>query len=129
MASIFSKIISGEIPSFKIYEDDNFLAFLDINPNAVGHTLCIPKKEIDQIFDLDDETLSELIIFSKKVANAIKKAVVCERVGMSVIGLEVPHVHVHLIPINNMDDMSFDTKISMTESQFNETMNKIKSYI
>ena len=81
------------------------------------------------IFDLDDETLSELIIFSKKVANAIKKAVVCERVGMSVIGLEVPHVHVHLIPINNMDDMSFDTKISMTESQFNETMNKIKSYI
>ena len=101
MASIFSKIISGEIPSFKIYEDDNFLAFLDINPNALGHTLCITKKEIDQIFDLDDETLSELIIFSKKVANAIKKAVVCERVGMSVIGLEVPHVHVHLIPINN----------------------------
>ena len=129
MASIFSKIISGEIPSFKIYEDDNFLAFLDINPNALGHTLCITKKEIDQIFDLDDETLSELIIFSKKVANAIKKAVVCERVGMSVIGLDVPHVHVHLIPINNMDDMSFDTKINMKESQFNETMNKIKSYI
>ena len=129
MASIFSKIISGEIPSFKIYEDDNFLAFLDINPNALGHTLCIPKKEIDQIFDLDDKTLAELIIFSKKIANAIKKAVVCNRVGMSVIGLEVPHVHVHLIPINNMNDMSFDTKISMTESQFNETMNKIKSYI
>ena len=129
MASIFSKIISGEIPSFKIHEDDNFLAFLDINPNALGHTLCITKKEIDQIFDLDDKTLSELIIFSKKVANAIKKAVVCERVGMSVIGLEVPHVHVHLIPINNMNDMSFDTKISMTESQFHETMNKIKSYI
>ena len=129
MASIFSKIISGEIPSFKIYEDDNFLAFLDINPNALGHTLCITKKEIDQIFDLDDETLSELIIFSKKVANAIKKAVVCERVGMSVIGLEVPHVHVHLVPINNMDDMSFDSKISMTDSQFIETMNKIKSYI
>ena len=129
MASIFSKIISGEIPSFKIYEDETFLAFLDINPNALGHTLCIPKKEIDQIFDLDDKTLSELIIFSKKVANAIKKAVVCERVGMSAIGLEVPHVHVHLIPINNMNDMSFDTKISMTESQFIETMNKIKSYI
>ncbi len=129
MGSIFSKIISGEIPSFKIYEDDNFLAFLDINPNALGHTLCIPKKEIDQIFDLDDKTLSELIIFSKKVANAIKKAVVCERVGMSVIGLEVPHVHVHLIPINNMNDMSFDTKINMTDSQFIETMNKIKSYI
>ena len=129
MGSIFSKIISAEIPSFKIYEDDNFLAFLDINPNALGHTLCIPKKEIDQIFDLDDKTLSELIIFSKKVANAIKKAVVCERVGMSVIGLEVPHVHVHLIPINNMNDMSFDTKINMTEIQFIETMNKIKSYI
>ena len=129
MASIFSKIISGEIPSFKIYEDDNFLAFLDINPNALGHTLCIPKKEIDQIFDLDDKNLSELIIFSKKVANAIKKAVVCKRVGMSVIGLEVPHVHVHLIPINNMDDMSFDSKISMTESQFIENINKIKSYI
>ena len=129
MGSIFSKIISGEIPSFKIYEDDNFLAFLDINPNALGHTLCIPKKEIDHIFDLDDKTLSELIIFSKKVANAIKKAVVCERVGMSVIGLEVPHVHVHLIPINNMNDMSFDTKINMTEIQFIETMNKIKSYI
>ena len=129
MGSIFSKIISGQIPSFKIYEDDNFLAFLDINPNALGHTLCIPKKEIDQIFDLDDKTLSELIIFSKKVANAIKKAVVCERVGMSVIGLEVPHVHVHLIPINNMNDMSFDTKINMTESQFIQTMNKIKSYI
>ena len=129
MASIFSKIISGEIPSFKIYEDDNFLAFLDINPNALGHTLCIPKKEVDQLFDLDDKNLSELIIFSKKVANAIKKAVVCKRVGMSVIGLEVPHVHVHLVPINNMDDMSFDTKINMTESQFNETMNKIKSYI
>ena len=129
MASIFSKIISGEIPSFKIYEDDNFLAFLDINPNALGHTLCIPKKEVDQLFDLDDKNLSELIIFSKKVANAIKKAVVCKRVGMSVIGLEVPHVHVHLIPINNMDDMSFDSKISMTDSQFIETMNKIKSYI
>ena len=129
MASIFSKIISGEIPSYKIYEDESFLAFLDINPNAAGHTLCIPKKEIDQIFDLDDKTLSELVIFSKKIANAIKKAVVCERVGMSVIGLEVPHVHVHLIPINNMNDMSFDSKINMTDSQFTETMNKIKSYI
>ena len=129
MASIFSKIISGEIPSYKIFENEKFLAFLDINPNTLGHTLCIPKEEIDQIFDLDDKTLSELIIFSKKIANAIKKAVVCERVGVSVIGLEVPHVHVHLIPINNMDDMSFDSKINMTENQFIETMNKIKSYI
>ena len=129
MASIFSKIISGEIPSYKIFENEKFLAFLDINPNTLGHTLCIPKEETDQIFELDDKTLSELIIFSKKIANAIKKAVVCERVGVSVIGLEVPHVHVHLIPINNMDDMSFDSKINMTENQFIETMNKIKSYI
>ena len=129
MASIFSKIISGEIPSYKIHEDDKFLAFLDINPTSIGHTLCIPKEEIDQIFDLDDKTLSELIIFSKKVANAIKKAVVCERVGMSVIGLEVPHVHVHLIPINNMNDMSFDSKINMTKAQLIENMNRIKSFI
>tara|TARA_B100000989_G_scaffold290686_1_gene264160 strand:+ start:1095 stop:1484 length:390 start_codon:yes stop_codon:yes gene_type:complete len=129
MASIFSKIISGEIPSYKIYEDSNFLAFLDIDPNALGHTLCIPKKEIDQIFDLDDKTLSELIIFSKKIANAIKKAVVCKRVGISVIGLEVPHVHVHLIPINNMNDMSFNSKVNLTDNQFIETMNKIKSHI
>ena len=129
MASIFSKIISGEIPSFKIYEDDNFLAFLDINPNALGHTLCIPKKEIDQIFDLDDQTLSGLMIFSKKVAKAIKKAVVCKRVGISVIGLEVPHVHVHLIPINKMDDMLFESKIHLKQDEFTEIMKKIKSYI
>ena len=129
MASIFTKIISGEIPSYKIYEDENYLAFLDINPNALGHTLCIPKKEIDQIFDLDDQTLSGLMIFSKKVARAIKKAVVCKRVGISVIGLEVPHVHVHLIPINNMDDMSFETKIHLKQDEFTEIMKKIKSYI
>ena len=129
MASIFSKIISGEIPSYKIYEDENYLAFLDINPNALGHTLCIPKKEIDEIFDLDDQTLSGLMIFSKKVAKAIKKAVVCKRVGMSVIGLEVPHVHVHLIPINKMDDMSFESKIHLKQDEFTEIMKKIKSYI
>ena len=129
MASIFTKIISGEIPSYKIYEDENYLAFLDINPNALGHTLCIPKKEIDEIFDLDDHTLSGLMIFSKKVAKAIKKAVVCKRVGMSVIGLEVPHVHVHLIPINKMDDMSFKSKIDLKQDEFTEIMKKIKSYI
>ena len=129
MASIFTKIISGEIPSYKIYEDDNYFAFLDINPNALGHTLCVPKKEVDQVFDLDDAALSGLIIFSKKVAHAITKAVVCKRVGISVIGLEVPHVHVHLIPINTMDDMSFDSKIQLTNDQFVEIMNKIKSYI
>ena len=129
MASIFTKIISVEIPSFKIYEDDNYLAFLDINPNALGHTLCIPKKEINEIFDLDDETLSGLMIFSKKVAHAIKKAVVCKRVGVSIIGLEVPHVHVHLIPINKMNDMSFESKINLTQDEFIEIMKKIKSYI
>ena len=129
MASIFSKIISGEIPSYKIYEDENYLAFLDINPNALGHTLCIPKKEIDQIFDLDDKALSGLMIFSKKVARAIKKAVVCKRVGISVIGLEVPHVHIHLIPINKMDDMSFESKIHLKQVDFTEIMIKIKSYI
>ena len=129
MASIFTKIISGEIPSYKIHEDENYLAFLDINPNALGHTLCIPKKEIDQIFDLDDQTLSGLMIFSKKVARAIKKAVVCKRVGISVIGLEVPHVHVHLIPINKMDDMSFKSKIDLKQDEFTEIMKKIKSYI
>jgi len=129
MASIFTKIISGEIPSFKIYEDDNYLAFLDINPNALGHTLCIPKKEINEIFDLDDETFSGLMIFSKKVAHAIKKAVVCKRVGVSIIGLEVPHVHVHLIPINKMNDMSFESKINLTQDEFIEIMKKIKSYI
>ena len=129
MASIFTKIISGEIPSYKIYEDKNYFAFLDINPNALGHTLCVPKKEVDQVFDLDDDALSGLIIFSKKVAHAIKKAVVCKRVGISVIGLEVPHVHVHLIPINNMNDMSFESKINLTQDEFIETMKKIKSYI
>ena len=129
MASIFSNIISGEIPSYKIYEDKDYFAFLDINPNALGHTLCIPKKEVDQLFDLDDDNLSGLMIFSKKVARAIKKAVVCKRVGISVIGLEVPHVHIHLIPINTMDDMSFDSKIQLTQDQFTEIMNKIKSYI
>lgn len=129
MASIFSNIISGEIPSYKIYEDKDYFAFLDINPNALGHTLCVPKKEVDQVFDLDDDNLSGLMIFSKKVARAIKKAVVCKRVGISVIGLEVPHVHIHLIPINTMDDMSFDSKIQLTHDQFTEIMNKIKSYI
>ena len=129
MASIFTKIISGEIPSYKIYEDENYFAFLDINPNALGHTLRVPKKEVDQVFDLDDDALSGLIIFSKKVAHAIKKAVVCKRVGVSIIGLEVPHVHVHLIPINKMNDMSFESKINLTQDEFIEIMKKIKSYI
>ena len=98
MPSIFTKIINGEIPSYKILEDDNFIAFLDINPNTIGHTLCIPKKEIDKIFDLDDELYIGLMNFSKKVATAMKKALDCKRVGVSVVGFEVPHAHVHLVP-------------------------------
>jgi len=129
MASIFTKIILGEIPSYKIYEDENYYAFLDINPNALGHTLCIPKKEIDELFDLDDETYKGLMIFSKKIARALKKALDCKRIGLSVIGLEVPHVHVHLIPINKMDDMSFNSKIKLSDDEFVDIMEKIKSYL
>jgi len=129
MASIFTKIIQGKIPSYKIYEDKNYYAFLDINPNALGHTLCIPKKEIDELFDLDDETYKGLMIFSKKIARALKKALDCKRIGLSVIGLEVPHVHVHLIPINKMDDMSFNSKIKLSDDELNDIMEKIKSYL
>ena len=129
MASIFTKIILGEIPSYKIYEDENYYAFLDINPNALGHTLCIPKKEVDKLFDLDDETYKGLMIFSKKIAQALKKVVDCQRIGISVIGLEVPHVHVHLIPINKMDDMSFNSKIKLSDDEFVDIMEKIKSYL
>lgn len=105
--TIFSKIIRGEIPCYKVAEDDNFIAFLDINPVAKGHTLVVPKKEVDYIYDLDDETLAALWLFSKKVAKAVEKVVPCNRIGISVIGLEVPHAHVHLIPINALDDMNF----------------------
>jgi len=129
MASIFTKIIQGKIPSYKIYEDETYYAFLDINPNALGHTLCIPKKEIDELFDLDDETYKGLMIFSKKIARALKKALDCKRIGLSVIGLEVPHVHVHLIPINKMDDMSFNSKIKLSDDELNDIMEKIKSYL
>lgn len=105
--SIFTKIINGEIPCYKVAEDDNFIAFLDINPVAKGHTLVVPKKEVDYIYDLDDDTLAALWLFSKKVAKGIKAVVPCNRIGISVIGLEVPHAHVHLIPINKLDDMNF----------------------
>ena len=110
MATIFTKIINGEIPSYKIAEDENFFSFLDINPNAKGHTMVIPKKENNKIFDLDKETYAGLMDFSYRVAKALEKTVSCERIGMSVIGLEVPHVHVHLIPINILDDMRFSKK-------------------
>lgn len=116
--SIFTKIVAGEIPSYKIAEDDNYFAFLDINPNAKGHTLVIPKKETNKLFDLDKEAYDGLMSFSYRVAKALEKAVPCKRIGMSVIGLEVPHVHVHLIPINVMNDMRFVNKEKLTQQEF-----------
>ena len=120
MSSIFTKIVKGEIPCYKIAEDDNFLAFLDVNPNAKGHTLCIPKKEIDKIFDMDNDLYLGLMQFSKKIAIALQKTVPCKRVGMAVIGLEVPHAHVHLIPLNEMDEMRFQNKVSLTKTEFED---------
>ncbi len=120
MATIFTKIIKGHIPSYKIAEDDHCYAFLDINPNAKGHTLCVPKKEVDKLFDLNRETYSRLMAFSHKVALALEKAVPCNRVGMAVVGLEVPHAHVHLIPINHVREMTFSTKVQMTHEEMEE---------
>ena len=126
MATVFSKIIAGEIPSYKIVEDDKFYAFLDINPMAKGHTLIIPKQETDYIFDLDDTLLSEMIVFSKRVAVAIKKAIPCKRVGLMVLGLEVPHAHIHLVPINKEGDLDFSNpKMQFTKEEFAETAEKI----
>jgi len=127
MASIFTKIINGEIPSYKVAETEDFFAFLDINPNAKGHTLCIPKKEVNKIFDLEEDTYLELMQFSRKVALAIRKSVDCKRVGMSVIGLEVPHVHVHLIPLNDMKDATFGTKVKLSDEEFKSLAEKISS--
>ena len=118
MATIFTKIINGEIPSYKIAEDENYFAFLDINPNAKGHTLVIPKQEVNKIFDLDELTYAGLMSFAYRVAKALEKSVVCKRIGMSVVGLEVPHVHVHLIPINIMDDMRFTKKEKLSHEEF-----------
>lgn len=118
MASIFTKIVNGEIPCFKVAETEEFLAFLDVNPNAKGHTLCIPKKETNKIFDLDKVTYASLMEFSRLVAIGLEKAVPCKRVGISVIGLEVPHVHVHLIPLNTMEDACFTKKVSFNTSEF-----------
>lgn len=109
--TIFSRIIAGELPSYNIAEDENFFAFLDINPITWGHTLVVPKKEVDYIFDLDNETLGEMTVFAKKVANAIKEAIPCRKVGMAVLGLEVPHAHIHLVPLKNEGDMDFKNKI------------------
>ena len=127
MSSIFTKIIKGEIPCYKIAEDADFLAFLDVNPNAKGHTLCVPKQEIDKVFDLEDELYLGLMQFSKKVAVALKKTIPCNRIGMAVIGLEVPHAHVHLIPLNEMDEMRFKNKVSMNKEEFEALARQIKA--
>ncbi|MEZ0005343.1 HIT family protein [Flavobacterium sp. 28YEA47A] len=123
MSSIFTKIVNGEIPAYKITEDADYLAFLDVNPNAKGHTLCIPKKEIDKIFDMDEDHYLGLMKFSRKVAKALEKTVACKRVGVAVVGLEVPHTHVHLIPLNEMDEMRFQNKVKLTKEEF-ETLAK-----
>ena len=117
MASIFTNIIEGEIPSHKIAEDHKFIAFLDINPNAKGHTLCVPKEEVDKVFDLGEQDYLQLMQFSRNVAKALEKTIDCKRIGMSVIGLEVPHVHVHLIPISEMKDMTFQHKVEMSQEE------------
>ena len=126
MSSIFTKIVNGEIPCYKIAEDENYLAFLDVNPNAKGHTLCIPKKEINKIFDMDENLYLGLMNFSRNVAQAIEKAIDCKRVGIAVIGLEVPHAHVHLIPLNDMDDMRFVKKVILSEDEFKSIADSIK---
>ena len=118
MPSIFTKIINGEIPSYKVAETEDFFAFLDINPNSKGHTLCIPKKEVNKIFDLDEASYLGLMAFSRRVAKAIEKVVPCERIGMSVIGLEVPHVHVHLIPLHSIEDARFQNKTKLSQDEF-----------
>ena len=127
MSTIFTKIINGEIPSYKVAEDDHFLAFLDVNPNAKGHTLCIPKKEVNKLFDMDDETYLGLMQFSKKVAVALEKTIPCKRIGMAVIGLEVPHAHVHLIPLHEMDEMRFQNKVKMTHEAFEALAKSIQN--
>ena len=129
MASIFSKIVDGSIPCYKIYEDDDCLAFLDISPNSFGHTLCILKREVDYLFDLNDVEYNKLMNFSKKVANGLEKSVTCKRVALSVVGLEVPHVHVHLIPLNSMSDMDFSKSIQLEKKDFENLALKINSNI
>ena len=126
MASIFTKIINGDIPCHKVAEDENFIAFLDINPNAKGQALCVPKEEVDKLFDLGEHMYLQLMQFSRRVAKALEKTVDCNRVGMAVIGLEVPHVHVHLIPLNSMNDMDFSSKISMTDDEMEELEAEIR---
>ena len=125
MASIFTKIIRGDIPCYKVAEDEKHIAFLDINPNAIGHTLCVHKQEVDKLFDLDEKAYLELMSFSRKVAQALEKTVPCKRIGMTVIGLEVPHVHVHLIPLQEMSDATFANKVTLAAKEFAKLADKI----
>src|SRR5512133_3534754 len=128
MASIFTRIINGEIPCYKVAEDEKYFAFLDINPLKKGHTLVIPKQETDYIFDLDDDLLAGMWLFSKKVAGAIKEAVPCNRVGIAVLGLEVPHAHIHLVPIDGLNDLNFkNPKLKFTQEEFKEIAASIRS--
>jgi histidine triad (HIT) family protein len=130
MPTLFSKIIAGEIPSYKIVEDDRFYAFLDIHPLAEGHTLVIPKVETDYLFDLDDKLLGDMMVFAKKVARAIDKTMVCKRVGVAVLGLEVPHAHIHLVPINGLHDIEFSRpKLKFSEAEFRATAEKIAAAV
>lgn len=130
MATIFTRIINGEIPCYKVAEDENYFAFLDINPLRAGHTLVVPKKETDYIFDLDDDQLSGIIIFSKKVAAAIKEAYPCNRIGVAILGLEVPHAHIHLVPMDSMEDINFkNPKLKLSPEEFKEIAAKIRSKI
>ena len=129
MATIFTKILNNEVPCYKIAENENCFAFLDINPNTIGHTLCIPKKEEDYIFDLDSKSYNDLMDFSKNIALAIKKAIPCKRVSMVIIGLEVPHAHVHLIPINDMKDIGFKNKTKCSNQELEKIAYKIKSFL
>lgn len=125
MSSIFTKIINGEIPCYKITENEDFIAFLDVNPNAKGHTLCVPKQEINKIFDMEEALYLRLMTFSRKVAIALEKTVPCKRIGVAVVGLEVPHTHVHLIPLQDMDDMRFQRKTSLTPEEFSTLAQQI----
>lgn len=130
MASIFSKIVNGEIPSYKVYEDENFFAFLDINPLALGHVLLVPKKEIDYIFDIDNDVLSLMLPVAKRISKAMEKAISCRRIGIAVIGLEVPHAHIHLIPLNNVDDINFSKpKLKVSDEELQEILDLIKSHL
>ncbi len=129
MASVFTRIVNGEIPCYKVAETTDFLAFLDVNPNATGHTLCIPKKEVNKLFDLDKKEYLDLMEFTRTVALAMRQAIPCKRIGMSVIGLEVPHVHVHLIPLQDMEDIRFNQKVTLTPEEFKAVANKIAAYL